>query len=161
MDVIDKIKSNYSHIFDFKDDFVLGKYSFKLYARYNQENSKCFISPKTKIYSYSNNEHIFFKEYSNSSIDFDEINEFFKFVYNDFIEVDENHMSSIITLICFVSEVDDASKKLIKKFKFDKSYSFGLKGFVKGKLIVFDTFNNVAYENKLALGDAKKFGFFD
>ncbi len=160
MNIIKQIKDKYSSIFDFEDDFTIGNYKFNLYARYKQENAKCFISPATKIYSYTNNEHIFLKDDANSDIDFEELKKFFMYVYKDFIKVDSNHMSSTITVIYIASKIDDITERQIKKFKFDKSYCFGFKGFVKGKLIVFDPSTNKAYENKLALGDAKKMGFF-
>ncbi len=158
MHIINNFKSNYSHVFDFEDEFVLGTFNFDLYARYSQENFKYFGSKKMELYSFSNNEHLFFK-YLDDKIDFDMLKEFFLKIYNEFIVVDDKHMSSIITVVYVVNSMDEKTKKLIKKFSFYKSYMFGLKGFVNGKLIVLDGNENKAYENKLASGDAKKLGF--
>ncbi len=156
MQIIDNLKTNYSHVFDFKENFAFGNHKFELYARYYQENLKYFGSKKIEVYSFSNNEHLFIKNLANQKIDFDKLKGFFLDVYNNFIEVDDKHMSSLITVILLVDSLDQKTAKLVKKFKFYKSYMFGLKGFVNGKLIVVDINNNKAYENKLAKGDADK-----
>ncbi len=156
MHIIDNLKTNYSHVFDFKDGFVFGNHNFELYARYSQENLKYFGSKKIEIYSFSNNEHLFVKNLGNKAINFEELKAFFLDVYSNFIEVDDKHMSTLITVILAVEGIDDETKRLVTKFKFYKSYMFGLKGFVNGKLIVVDISDNKAYENKLAKGDAVK-----
>ncbi len=154
MQIIDNLKTNYSHLFDFDDDFVFGSFKFDLYARYTQENLKYFGSKKIELYSFSNNEHLFFKKVDDNAINFEEIKEFLLKLYHEFIVVDDKHMSSTITLVYAVNSIDEDTKKLIKKFSFYKSYRFGLRGFVNAKLIVLDLGENKAYENKLAKGDA-------
>lgn len=157
MQITKNLKKYYSHMFDFYDDYTIGQWQFNLYARFYQENLRYFGSKKLEIYSFNNNEHLFVKEIENNNCDvIFKTKDFFDYCYNNLVEVDDKHMSTVITLIYVVSNVDDETKKFISKFKFDKSYAFGFKGWVKGKLIVIDRNDYSAYENKLAKGDAVK-----
>ncbi len=156
MRMIDNLKNNYSSLFDFQDNFQLGSYSFDLYASYYQENIKYFGSKKLEIYSFTNNEHLFLKDLGDQEVSFEKLKDFFSYVHKNFIVVDDKHMSSVITVIYLVNKLTKESQKKIKKFSFYKSYLLGLKGFVNGKLIVIDKTTNLAYENKLAKGDAAR-----
>ncbi len=156
MHIKDNLIKNYSNVFDFEDEFVLGEYKFDLYAKFYQENLKYFGSKKIEVYSFTNNEHLFYKHLGNNQIDFGEIKNVLLYAYKNLVKVDDKHMSSLITLIYSVDSLKDSEKKLIKKFSFYKSYMFGLKGYVNGKLIVLDLGENKAYENKMAKGDAIK-----
>lgn len=160
MQVIEILKDNYSSVFDFKDDFILGGYQFDLYARYYQENVRYFGMKKFEIYSFSNNEHLFYKNLGDEKIDFEALKRFYSYVCSDFIQVDDKHMSSIVTVIYKVNHLDEESKRMIKKFSFYKSYLFGLKGYVNGKLIVLDALDRKACENKFAKGDAERLKLF-
>ncbi len=156
MQMIDNLKDNFSHLFNFEDDFKVGDYSFDLYAKYYQENLKYFGSKKLKIYEFTNNEHLFIKDLKDEKFNLDKVLGCFLYMYDNFIDADENHMSSLITLIYLVDGVDDEMIKKIKKFKFYKSYKFGFRGYVNGKLIVLDKNQHIAYENKMARGDAAR-----
>ncbi|MDO4772842.1 MAG: hypothetical protein Q4A72_04720 [Bacillota bacterium] len=156
MRVVESLKSNYSGVFDFQDPFVLGPYSFDLYARYYQENTRYFGSKKLEIYSFSNNEHLFYRTLGDRSIDFEELRNFYLYMCNEFIQPDDKHMSTVITVIYAVDKLEESERKQIQSFKFYKSYLFGLKGYVHGKLIVLDLSQNKAYENKFARGDAAR-----
>ncbi len=156
MQLIERLKNNFSHLFNFEDNYSVGDYEFDLYAIYFQHNLKYFGSKKVKLWEFNNNEHLFIKDLGDGKINLDEINDCFLYMYNNFIEADENHCASVITLIYMIDELDDALKKKIKKFKFYKSYKFGYHGYVTGKLIVIDKGQNAVYESKAAKGDAVK-----
>ncbi len=154
MQLVDNLKKNFSHLFNFEDNYVLGEYSFDLYAKFYQENLKYFGSKKVKIYEFNNNEHLFVKKIKDGNLDIDYVNSCFLYMYDNFIKPDSNHMSSLITLIYVVESLDDEIKKKVKKFSFYKSYKFGFNGYVNGKLIVIENSTGIAYESKLAKGDA-------
>ncbi len=156
MQMIDNLKNNFSHLFNFEEDYRVGDFSFDLYARYYQENLKYFGSKKLKIYEFTNNEHLFITDMTDREFNLDDVFACFMYMYEHFIKADENHMSSLVTLIYLVDGVDDEMKKKISKFKFYKSYKFGFRGYVNGKLIVVDKSQQIAYENKMARGDAAK-----
>ncbi len=156
MRIKNNLKNNYSNVFDFEDEFVLGEYKFDLYAKFYQENLKYFGSKKVELYSFTNNEYLFYKNLGDKRIDFNQIKDIFLYAYKNLVQVDDKHMSSLLTQIYSINSLTDSEKKQIKKFSFYKSYMFGLKGYVNGKLIVLDLGANEAYENKMAKGDALK-----
>ncbi len=156
MCLIERIKNNLSHLFNFKDSFTVGDYTFDLYGLFYQENMKYFGSKKLKVYEFNNNEHLFLKDIGQEPIDLDEVKNCFMYLYNHFIEPDENHMVSVITLIYVVDKIDEHMVRKIKKFSFYKSYKFGFYGYVTGKLIVVDKSTSTAYESKAAKGDIAK-----
>ncbi len=157
MQLIEDFKDNYSHMFDFHDNYIFDNKKFLLYAEFNQRNTKYFATKKIEIYSFSNNEHIFFYDtavFDSNELEF--IKDFLVRNVKSILHIDDEHMSSIITMIVLADEVSEEAKKLVKKFKYNKSFKLGLNGWVNSKLIVISKSENIAFENKLAKGDSVK-----
>ncbi len=156
MQLIESFKENFTHMFDFFDNYTYDDREFILYAKYNQRNTRYFASKKIEIYSFSNNEHIFMQNIESS---FDEknlidIDDFVRTNMDDIVRPHDEHMSTVISMIVFCSGIDDNVIKQIKKFKIHKSFKFGFNGWADTKLIVVVKGKNLAYENKFAKGDA-------
>ncbi len=157
MQLIEDFKNNYSHMFDFYDNYTFDNKEFLLYAEFNQRNTRYFATKKIEIYAFSNNEHIFV--YDTKVFDENEllfIKGFLKKNVESILNIDDEHMSSIITFIVIADEISEEVQKSITKFKYNKSFKLGFKGWVNTKLIVISKSENIAFENKLAKGDSVK-----
>ncbi len=160
MQLIEKFKNNYSHMFDFYDNYVLDNKEFILYAKFYQRNAKYFGSKKLEIYSFSNNEHMFI--YDVSTFDYNEIKyikEFLNKNVDSIVNPNDEHMSTVITMVIIADNISDEAKKMISKFKYHKSFKLGFNGWVNVKLIVILKDKDIAFENKFAKGDSSKLGF--
>ncbi len=127
---------------------------FDLYAKSDVLNSKYMGSKKIVIYEYENNSHIYLKSFS--SVDVDQMKSVLDanvdFLLNQ-TTVDETHMSTHYTFV-FVSEeiLSDDSKKFVRKYKKQKSFAFGFKGWSSINVILISLDNKEIVYNK----DAKK-----
>lgn len=156
MQIIEKFKNNYGHMFDFFDHYSYGGKEFLLHAKFNQRNTKYFATKKVEIYSFSNNEYLFIDDsytvFNQQALE--EMDAFIRKNMEDFVQPNDEHMSSVISMIYMCDDIDENVKKNVKKFKLHKSFKFGLNGWVNVKLIVLLKDKNIAFENKLAKGDA-------
>jgi hypothetical protein len=75
----------------------------------------------------------------------------------DIVVYDEEHMSSVVTVIFEAPMPSLEVQKKLAKFKYYKSFSFGLKGWVNAKVMLIDPALNSGITNKLGKGDLKKF----
>jgi hypothetical protein len=66
-------------------------------------------------------------------------------------------MSSTITLIIEGPLPSLEIQNRISKYKFYKSFLFGLRGWVNGKIMLIDPDRNVGVTNKFGKNDLKKF----
>jgi len=139
-DYKEKMKERLIRYFDIEEDFKYKDYIFDLYGIYNLRNEKYLASKKLTIYAFENNEYIFLKHYPEINVFvLDGFIEILKESIDDFITPHDEHMSSTITGLLAVDSLDDEELiKKIKKFKFQKSFLFGLKGWVDIRLIIVD-----------------------
>ena len=71
---------------------------------------------------------------------------------DDMVKVRDDHMSTTITGIIVTDLVADKKlEKIVKKFSHQKSYSFGLKGWVDVRLILVDLQNKRVIASKKAI----------
>ncbi len=163
MQLIDNFKENFSHMFDFFDNYTFDDKEFLLYARFNQRNTRYFASKKIEIYSFSNSEHLFIQDLD-SSFGADDLNDIEDFVRRNMVDIvkpSDEHMSTVMSMVVFCDDVEEGIKKKIKKFKLHKEFKFGFNGWMDTKLIVVVKDKNIAFENKLAKGDAIKLKFIE
>lgn len=135
---------------------------FDLFADFNSRNARYMLSKKAEIYAYKSNEYVFYNNIE-TEINKDVLESMKNFLtenIDNIIEVDNEHMNSIINVVYTINGgITEEIKKKIKKFSFYKSFKFGFKGWVNTRLIVIDLRTNEIYTNKLARKDGKKFLF--
>lgn len=160
MDYINQIRGKLERYFDIFDNFELDDRVFDFYARFNQRNAKYVLTKSAEVYAFTNNEYVFYKNIPSNFNDsiFNEIYGFLNRNINEIVSIDDDHMSSSISLIFETNrELDKEIIESIKKFKFYKSFKFGFKGWVNCKLIVIDNSSNQVYCNKIAVKSLKQF----
>lgn len=151
------LKDKLSKYYDLKDNVKIGNMSFDFQATFNQRNAKYFLLKELEYYSFKNNEYIFFKNINND-IDFSNFDLLLKNHLKDIVDIEENHMSSVITfLIEKPFPIDKTIIKKIKKYKFHKSFKFGLKGWVNVRFIVVNSNGNKGYSNRFGKKELNKF----
>lgn len=158
MQIDEILQNNLTSLFDFTKDYALGDIVFPLYGKYYMRNSRYFASKKIEIYASTIFEHLLYFKHEGEFLpeDFEKLEKTIIDNLDNLLKIDEEHMSSLITLIVEAPGVAEDLKPKIKKYKFKKTFKFGLRGWADIKLIVIDRDANVAYESKLAQGDSEK-----
>lgn len=157
---MNKLSKKLSNYFDIQYNKYIGDTKFDLFARFYQRNSAFLLSKKLEYYSYQNFEYIFYKNISNNfnKSNIESISNFINNHIKDIVNLNEEHMSTILNFVyCGNVELDKETKKAIKKFKYYKSFLFGLKGWVNVKVVVINPTTKDLYTNKLAKGDRNKY----
>lgn len=158
MNFYDHVKSKLIRYYDIYEDYDAYGTKYDFLAVYNQKSTKYFLSKKVEIFSIENDEYIFFKQIHSISLK-SELNNLHNFLsenVQNIITKSPDHMSSTITVIYSLDgslskeDIDE-----VKRFKFYRSFLFGLKGWVNMKLIVRADNGDVVC-NKLAVGDIKR-----
>ena len=95
---IEILKKKLDKFYDLEENVSLDKTNFALVATFNQKNARYFLLKELEYYSFDTNEYILYKKIEDT-INFTEFSNLLKNNLKDIIIVNENHMSSIITII--------------------------------------------------------------
>ncbi|MFV0499677.1 MAG: hypothetical protein ACK5NF_06595 [Bacilli bacterium] len=156
---IDDVSERLSFYYDIKSDQIINNTFFDLYAVSNVQNSKYMGSKKVVVYAYNNNSYIYIKKEKVITIDsiVEVLDKNVEILLNQSRD-DDNHMSTHYTFV-FVSDttIDNETIKFVKKYRKQKSYSFGLNGWSSIGIILISLNNNTVINNKDAKRIAKAF----
>jgi len=154
---IEILKEKLNRYYDLEENIIVGDLSFDLIATFNQKNARYLLLKELEYYSFDTNEYILYKKIDNE-INFTGFEELLKNNIKDIITVNKNHMSSIVTILLETSlSLNDNEIKKIKKFKFHKSFRFGLEGWANVRFIVINPTLNKGYSNKFGKKELAKF----
>ncbi len=158
MNLSDKIKAQLSHMFDFYDAYTLSDVVFPLYGKYYLRNSRYFAVKKVELYAVTNYEHLFYYAQDGrlTSERFNHLTKVLRENAEALIAPNDEHMSSVITLLIECDSIEASLERIIPKYKYKKSFKFGFYGWVDFKLMVVIRSQRRALENKMARGDAAK-----
>lgn len=148
-DYIKFLKEKLNTYYDIKENLEFNNLKFDLFAKYNQINSRYIGLKSISLYEYRNNEFLYMK--NSKDFDMDEFNyifEKFKENLDNIIDKENNHMSSLISFIFFVEDIDKDLFQKIKKFKYSKSFALGFKGWVDFGLCVINIKDKYIINNK-------------
>ena len=126
--------------FDVEKDYQCCGVQFDLFAKSNTRNERYIATKKAVVYAFENNEYClvkYFNDINNDSLD--NFSEVLKNSIDVFVKSNEEHMSSVITGVIVMDNLDDSEIiEKIKKYKYQKSFTFGLKGWVDVRLVLVD-----------------------
>lgn len=130
--------------FNIYENYTIKGYNFDFMGEYILTNSKYFLNKKKVVWSYNNREYVFVKELNSVSNDYLDktLLTFTDYAMKNLVQVDENHMSTTITLFISTNHLDEALKSKIPNIKKRKSYMLGLKGYSSLRLILFNKLTN-------------------
>jgi hypothetical protein len=134
--MLNKLKYN----FDINRNERIGKWKFDIAARSHIRNEKYIGFKSAVIYAFENDEYVYGKHYHKLSKD-DVVGfiELLKSTIGNTVEPHEEHMSTTFTALITVDEaVDEDIKNYIKKFKYQKSFLFGLRGWVVVRVVLVE-----------------------
>ncbi len=163
MSLPEKLKQSLTHMFDFYDNFSLGAIVFPLYGKYYARSARYFAVKKAELFAYSNFEHLFYYPVTGqlSRAVFESLCRALIDHVDVLVNPNEEHMSSILTLIIECDTVTSELSKQISKYKYRKSFKFGFYGWVQLKIMVVVKDEKRAIENKVARGDVKRLKLLD
>lgn len=127
-------------------------------AKYNERNSAYAIIRENEYYAFENNEVIFYERVNELTVDkIQTIKTFFESHHAEYVDLNKDHMA---TSLYYVIEVDlpqdNDIVRAIKKFKFYKSFKFGLEGWVNGSIILIDTTRQKGVSNAFGKKECKR-----
>lgn len=153
------LKKGLSRYFDIVDDFRLGNHVFDFFAGFNQRSAKYMLMRHVEIYAYNTHEYIFHKKLTGpfTEEDYEWLVGFYKDHALEVLATDNEHMSSTVTMIIECQLPDKGLAKKVQRYKFYKSFAFGLKGWVNGKVILVDSEKNQGIANRLGQKELHRF----
>lgn len=152
-----QLLNGYSRYYDtFESAESLG-YHFDFAARYNQRNSKYLAVKKLEYYAFSNFEEVYYKHFESFDIEaLSDMKSFVDHYLSVFQPADETHMETLLTLIVSSEKpVPEQIKRALTKLNPSRSLKWGLKGWIKVKLVLIDS-NKQIITNKFGQMDQMK-----
>lgn len=155
---LQKLIRQYEGSFDISNDYEVKGLNHAAYGYFNSHSEKYILTKEVQMWEVNNHEHIFFRKLPIlTKMDFDWMDEMFQdFAEPVLVRKEEplppkNHMYSYLTYI-FITEgsVDQALVKMIRKYRYSKTYLFSLRGWCDARVIVIDLAENRLYANKQA-----------
>lgn len=149
---LENVSEKLSANFDFMDNKEFGNIKFDLTANSHIRNEKYIATKQTVMYAYENNEYCFFK--TMDSVSFKEVERVFSTIKKsaeDFVEPSAEHMSTTFTgIIVTQKPVDEDILEKVRKLKYQKSYKFGLHGWISIRLIIVELESGLVTASKEA-----------
>ena len=147
---IDDLHDRYSLFYDTNRNADILNKTVDIFARYKDIQGRTFLTSKDIIDSFETNEICFVKHFEkidiNSLLDF---TEFLKRAAEKYVEPKRGHMCTHITgIIITQDDIDDELKRVIKKFKYSKSYFFTLHGWCETRLLLINPTKDKIIANK-------------
>lgn len=150
LDYLDNIEKKLKAHFDIMRNYKIDDYEYDFFAEYHLRTERYIMFKKAVVYSMENNEYCMIKYFKR--VDENNLNSFINSLINSIdslIKPDDNHMSSVITgvVVSDYQPSEDILEK-VKKFKYQKGFAFGLKGWVDIRLILVTIKDNHIVTNK-------------
>lgn len=152
-DYISNLKLKFKRHFHIKTNAQILGENLELVANFSEVSGRTFVTQHDIIDRYENYENCYIK-FIDSLITQDVIlyTEFLKKIVESTISPSKDHMSTYITGVLLTNNLDEETKALIESFKYNKVYSFYLKGWCDVRLLCVDLSTHEIISNK----DGKK-----
>lgn len=137
---LENIAEKLKYHFDFIPNPEYEDIKFNLSAKSNIRNERYFATKGTVIYAYENNEYCFIRTMDNITLaGIDATFNVLKQAVKDYVVPNDEHMSTVFTGILLTQgNVDADLEDIIRKFKYQKSYKFGLHGWTSIRFVVVE-----------------------
>lgn len=154
LEYLNIIEKKLKNSFDIKRNYTLNNIQFDMFAEYHLRNERYVLVKKAVVYAFENNEYSFIKYCGKLDKDYLQkvINTLTDSVQS-IVKPDKEHMSSTITLVFvtenFINNKDkDVITKIISKFKYNKGFAFGFKGWADIRLVLVSLNEDFMATNK-------------
>ena len=147
---LDRIEQKLRESFDIERDYDLNNYGIDMFAEHHMRTEQYIITRKTVINSIETNEFCFIKYFED--IDERQVEKFTGALIDamdELIDFEDGHMSTIMTGVMVMDSKPGAEViKLIEKYKYQKGFAFGFKGWVDIRLILVTMEDKYIVSNK-------------
>lgn len=147
---LDNIQKKLQYSFDIERNYVINNYKYDLFGKYLLRNERYVLVKKATIYAIENNEYCLIKYFD--ELDKNNLQEFIeslKKAVDVIVKPSNDHMSSIITgVIVTDNRTEFDLEKIIERFKFQKGFAFGFKGWADIRLVLVTLNEKFVITNK-------------
>lgn len=138
-ELLERLLAAHEGYFDVEDTFELAGQTFQGRAQFHSESMQYVLSKKAKIWGANIHEHILFRSLKHLDITtLEELIAFMKTEALSLVELNSEHMTTFLSLVIIAETADTNAKELVRKTKFRKNFSFGLKGWTDLRLALID-----------------------
>ena len=159
-DYLDKILKQMTYTHNITRSFTADGKTFAAYALYESSSEKYVLTRKANLWKVSESEHVLFMtlpEGGNPGALFTEasrlISDYMEPVFSRGNEKypPKNHMRTFLTVVLVMERSPDPELiRMIRKFRFDRSYLFSLRGFSQGRIVAVDIPHKSVYTSPAA-----------
>lgn len=139
MEVIERLLAAHEAWFDVERDHRFAGRAFPGYAEFHSSASQYVLVKRAKLWEASSHEYLFF--WSTARLTEAELNDLLHFMAREAlakVQLAPDHMCSYLSLVVVADGVDEAVPRLVRRARFRKSFSFGLKGWADMRVAVVD-----------------------
>ncbi len=150
-DYLTRLEERLSYYYDIARDICYNNVDFDLYAHFYERDERYIGTKKTVIHSAEINQHLFIKHFERLTQEgFDKLIQTAILAGRDYVEAKDGHMSSLINMIMLVEEMPpDSLLKKIERYKYYKSFLWGIHGWVNVALVLVNIRNcKVVYNRR-------------
>lgn len=147
---LNTIRKRLEGSFDLVENYNINNYEIDLFGQFNMKTERYIVSKKAVIDTMENNEFLFIKYFKDlNKADLEYYTNLLIENIDNLIRPSRDHMSSIITgVLVLENQPDEEIIRAIEKFKYQKSFAFGFKGWVDIRLLLVIMKDNHIITNK-------------
>lgn len=146
--IVDRLLAAHEAYYDVERDVCFAGEGFDGFAELHSSLSRFVLSKRAKLWETSSHEYIFFKAYEQlDAQEFDRLVSLMKERGFGKVVLDEDHMSSYVTLIVVAGSVAGGLASKIRRTRHRKNYAFGLKGWADLRVCVIDLDGETVHSN--------------
>lgn len=138
-EVIERLLAAHEAWFDVERDHRFAGRAFPGYAEFHSSASQYVLVKRAKLWEASSHEYLFF--WPTARLTEAELNDLLHFMAREAlakVQLAPDHMCSYLSLVVVADGVDEAVPRLVRRARFRKSFSFGLKGWADMRVAVVD-----------------------
>lgn len=131
---------------------TLSDVTFDIYGAFHQRNARYLVTKELEFYAFENNEYLLYKDHGEERITTETLGRYRELLaenYQEIIKTDEDHMESIIILLLTsTAPIEPRVARMVRRFRFHKSFKFGFGGWVNAKLLIYNPESGEYFGNK-------------
>ncbi|MBQ9059348.1 MAG: hypothetical protein IJ125_09215 [Atopobiaceae bacterium] len=134
-----RLLRGYEAWYDVEQNYEFAGRRFAAYAEYHAHGEHYMLVKRAKLWEADVHQYLFFE--SCHRLDEEALEALVAYMKTQALSKvcpENNHMSSDLGLIIVADEIDDAANALLKRTRYKKNYSFGLRGWSDLKLVAVD-----------------------
>ena len=145
------LKAHAAYFDTYHNKNVAGRF-FPGYAEFHTSTSNYVLVKSAKLWEINSHEYLFFQ--LSEHLTLEDLQEAVSFMENDMVahiqsHLEEDHMSSIMSLIIIAGGVDDGVARAVKKVRFRKNFKWGFSGWADLRVAVIDIGSKSVFVNAM------------